>query len=794
MNHRKSVPPAVPPKPFSVKFCSLRSLKSQHGQETIRGSQSVKDIAKILNDQLAPALLRASSSSSPSSCFSSPVAPPKNNELTKTTDPVVDQDEESISSDILDLENTYSNIYSEILPASSPTESSTSPTLQISGSHRPSNAVEELLLNESIYVQRLANYIDELIPIMIEPNLPHSLKNQKNIVFANIEAIYAMHRDDFLPQLEQCAGSAEKIASVFIQSIDSNRFYCYVFYALNKMRSEKICKQNEDYLLNVSIKLNKFLLEPILRLPRYKLMFSEICKRFLDSSDKETIQKTGPVLCRAEKRIEKLINLVDAAVSLSDILLSPESSSSTASGWKNSYSDFIPISLIINPTAQKHTTRKDPVNLLHQGQFQKFFDVDIYDNKQRRKYPAKVFYFDKIVLYTEIYKGNLEYRGHYYDSEIIFDEESSHKLKLYCKHMGNQEILIQSAQASAIEALKICIEDMRRNFVHLSAFELLNDKKATLIFPETDPAEEAKRESEQDPDWEEIIQPAILVQAQLQFCRVLEANNTFYLSNLSTSANVFLKMYDMHYNRILPELAAVKDPFAMCELFFSYLRNGVFVQLYYDYIKEFKKIIKTINVRRTAATFNYLVAAKVEDFAVLCIDQLEEYCRFFQQLSTRMAEDSISNKFIDMTLYRHVAMVLAELNKFEQNVRRNYQLFLLDDRAVEFGLVKYCDLVTVSNAENGNFPCKIFISERAVICISIFIVEQHDKTVEHYGQIIFIDKFNGRGCPMNMRKSKKADLRLSFIVDSSKYKVTFKNNSERDCFYQKYIDQYVLVK
>ncbi|XP_058462463.1 uncharacterized protein LOC131437254 isoform X2 [Malaya genurostris] len=659
----------------------------------------------------------------------------------------------------------------------------------------PTNAVEELLQNERKYVDRLKDYINTLIPVMYQNNLPAGLRFQKNNIFANIEAIHAMHRDEFLPALEQCGTDAKKIMHTIVEFIENDKFYCYVLYALNKHKSGRICDSNSDFLKNAQGDLDQFLLEPVQRLPRYKLLLNQILKDNAKFENRDAINGETAILCRAETILSRLIELVDAAVSLSDILPCPEPRS-TESKTLN-YHEDLPLALVLRPEQHKSAVQKDPINLLYQGKLRGCMDLEVYDYNERRKYSSKIFFFEKLILYTEIQKGKLEYRGHYFDSEVNYWEESRNKLLLFCKHRGNQDILVHSNNT---DGMIYCVDKMREDFVHNQAKEFFSDKKhrGSVDVNKIIDTGQSSHEEQEFQNFDEHL--STLVTCQERFCHVLQANYNFYLASQSTDDltitfhNNFRNMYSLHNHQILGDLSKSVDLLGICELFLSYLKSEVMPSIYYAYLKDFKRAIATVKIRRTAANFNNQVAPTVEDFAFLCIDHLEEYCRFFESATCQMSEDSSANIPIDMELFRQLAITQTELNKFAHNVRQNYKLYHLDDRSVDCGLVKYSEVTTLQTDGEGLY-CRLFINERAVICVSIqVIVKEHDKNKENYVRIVFIDKFGGRGTPMRMRRSRKTDTRLNFVIDGVKYKVHFANQQDKERFYDKYIDHYVLVE
>lgn len=55
------------------------------------------------------------------------------------------------------------------------------------------------------------------------------------------------HEQEFLPSLRQCGDDLEKIAMIFKNYILGNHFYCYVIYATNHKRAEKIVRSHIDF-------------------------------------------------------------------------------------------------------------------------------------------------------------------------------------------------------------------------------------------------------------------------------------------------------------------------------------------------------------------------------------------------------------------------------------------------------------------------------------------------------------------------------------------------------------------
>lgn len=111
----------------------------------------------------------------------------------------------------------------------------------------PENAVDELIQNEQKYIDSLMNGILNFIPLIYHMNLPGGLRGQRNNLFGNVEEIHELHQDDFLPALRRCYQNVEKIAQCFIHYVETEKFYCYVKYALNRRKSDTIFERHRDY-------------------------------------------------------------------------------------------------------------------------------------------------------------------------------------------------------------------------------------------------------------------------------------------------------------------------------------------------------------------------------------------------------------------------------------------------------------------------------------------------------------------------------------------------------------------
>uniref|UniRef100_A0A182MXS5 DH domain-containing protein n=1 Tax=Anopheles dirus TaxID=7168 RepID=A0A182MXS5_9DIPT len=198
------------------------------------------------------------------------------------------------------------------------------------------NVVAELLDKERKYIETLDQGIRQYTPVLYTQTLPAALRGKRNVIFINLEEILRTHRDHLLPALELAANEqphnsdsgrvAERIAEVFLRYVEHDRFYCYVQFALHQADSEALRLRYDKYFQKIQhdlgdkLGLNSLLLQPIQRLPRYKLLFNELVKDLLkDDGGKLTMSRRTALLCKVDKRISNLIDRVNQAINLHDI-------------------------------------------------------------------------------------------------------------------------------------------------------------------------------------------------------------------------------------------------------------------------------------------------------------------------------------------------------------------------------------------------------------------------------------------------------------------------------------------
>ncbi|XP_058828396.1 triple functional domain protein-like [Topomyia yanbarensis] len=666
-------------------------------------------------------------------------------------------------------------------------------------SERITSIMKELLENEENYVQTLAKGVEDYISVMHRKDLPLGLRGQRYHIFGNIENIFEFHKEKFLPKLRENRASIQGIAETFIKFIEHDRFYCYILFALNRPKSEKICNKNLEFFqerqneVGDKLGLNSFLLQPIQRLPRYKLLLAEINKEVLKliaDSVLDSVKDEIAVLCKAEKRLERFIDVVNEAMSINDI--------------RECYE----------------------INLFHLGKFRKMFEMDIYDWDRRRRYPGKIFFFEKCIIYTEKFKEYLEYRGHYIASEVGIYNDGKCKLCVFSKKRGIQEVEVSGSEIGLVQKLAGYIENVMRGYAMHERQRIndLNTKKdwneqrvpsvktinrgsmastQSTMSVVSNASSRDSFESTSQTTWDADNPVQNLVTSQKHFCQILAANRKYYFTQLpeelSEKIHRFINTYDkileLHTKRVYEDLARPNVGIdELCELFIQYFKEDLF-DPYNSYLKHFKQaagIMKNIHRASRTSLTGTMVAQTTEDFTFLVIDIWNKYQNFVQTQIVRMS-NQMNDKVnaTDKDLFRKIAFIEVQISSFRKNLVQNYRLFNLDENLTpsSLGLVVYSERVRYSNETLSSH--RILLCEKGTVCVKIQQVREIDRQAEKYNRIVFVVKFQ-RGAPV-MKQSKKSDVRINFELNGNKHSVDFGNRAQKDKFlgnYCMYYEQY----
>lgn len=103
-------------------------------------------------------------------------------------------------------------------------------------------------------------------------------------------------------------------------------FYIYTLYAINRQKSEKICEMHREYFkerqneIGDKLGINSFLVQPIQRLPKYKLLLSQLITELGKKLHDDGIKYQIAACCKAEKTLQRLLDTVNESMNINDIV------------------------------------------------------------------------------------------------------------------------------------------------------------------------------------------------------------------------------------------------------------------------------------------------------------------------------------------------------------------------------------------------------------------------------------------------------------------------------------------
>lgn len=146
--------------------------------------------------------------------------------------------------------------------------------------------IAELVETELVYVKDLKEIIEGYFALFDNPsfNVPEQFRSQKNVIFGNIDEIYIFHSDIFLEDLMKCKDAPYMAGQVFLDK--KEEFQLYATYCKNKPKSESLRKElhKTTFLqaiqkqLGHPLNLDSYLLKPVQRITKYRLLLTEMLK------------------------------------------------------------------------------------------------------------------------------------------------------------------------------------------------------------------------------------------------------------------------------------------------------------------------------------------------------------------------------------------------------------------------------------------------------------------------------------------------------------------------------------
>ncbi|XP_045511142.1 FYVE, RhoGEF and PH domain-containing protein 4-like isoform X1 [Colias croceus] len=281
---------------------------------------------------------------------------------------------------------------------------------------RMTERVNELLHTENVYVERLRHVVDDYIPEMSREDLPMTLRGSKTDIFANIERICRFHAEEFLPALRDCENDLRKLGQCFRRF--EQRFNMYVMYSRNNKRATRLVYEHKQFFqrrqleLGDRLDLSSYLLEPVQRIPRYKLFLDDLVKTYINYENER---------CESDSRISKLsVDSDETGGSNGE----SETYETPLESLKLAKTMIECVLTAVDGIMALENIRDCPpyLNLLNQGRLLRQNEFYAMDNARRRRQLMRIFLFDKLILITAVYRKQLTVEFFIYKDHIPVDD------------------------------------------------------------------------------------------------------------------------------------------------------------------------------------------------------------------------------------------------------------------------------------------------------------------------------------------------------------------------------------
>ncbi|XP_059607858.1 uncharacterized protein LOC132255736 isoform X2 [Phlebotomus argentipes] len=711
-----------------------------------------------------------------------PVIEVKNTEIYDDTP----QDYDDFSESTFDSSDSDDDDYLQVPQQSRPVS-------QDSISTRVILLVDELIKTEETYVNILQRGIDNYTNVF-KGELPPTLRGKENAIFGNLKRVCEFHAEDLLPKLKQCNGDVEKISSVFMTLIGEDYFYCHVLYAMNCSKSKKICEDHVKFFASkmegVGDRLGilSLLLQPIQRIPRYKLLLEnvldELGKQIEASSE---VKSQLAATSRAWKAVEKLAACVNASVNVNDIVECYE------------------------------------INLMHQGKFRDFQAFEFYDNDTGRRFKGNAFLFEKCIVYTENKsvsdQNNFAYRGHYGFAKLgILPDVNRGKLSLFRDRLGQQQLDIYGPTPSISRwndhvtsvLMEFANEEKEKNSrgkINRQSYksvvpEFRSSTRGSImsnlsIASSSSGYRSSQYSSDLDMDsrrttWYENKNLQMLLNSEKHYVSMLYTYKKKLIDHLEPDVKQLIVGYincleaicQMHRDRFLPKLQEC-DMVAeeICNLFNDFISDGSF-GIYMTYATEMMsvhQILLDYNRQTTLMSEDYETGIKV--FLKLPVKRLSAYEAAIHFILECFFSEGVNTM---SSIFKVAAVLEAELNNLTKSVENNFKVFTCSDFRMSrrsVGFVRYADDVAASTFGTWNY-C-ILLMERQILCCKV----KKDQDSSYFSSVLFHTTYDN----LVIRESKMNANRLKFCLksgDQSVYPLLFRTLDKKQLFMRKFTEFY----
>ncbi|XP_055532639.1 uncharacterized protein LOC129722860 isoform X2 [Wyeomyia smithii] len=706
--------------------------------------------------------------------------------------------------------------------------------------------IEELLDTERNYINTLekgiATYIKNLFNKL---PIPKELVNMKYHLFGNIEYIHQFHKCVLLPKLCACGEDAGQIGDVFSKYLENDSFYGYVLYSLYHPKSQRLCEQFarffEDHQNSSGDRLGvkSFILQPIQRLPRYKMLLASIAKslRAVEPSMAEDTASPYQLVCKAESLMEQFINTMNESMQVNDIVECERTDDeeiemgfgvpkpATVLREQNSENQI----LFLYPKDHDNPERNKPINILHQGKFKKVFPVFLHDLRQARQYPGKLFLFERCIIYTEQTKHKiLSYRGHFDQQEVSYDFSNHQILKITSekdnRHSMDVKVDIKNPEVTNLPVVAdllraIILQRRKKEGFIIESTELSIVRNAILNRNSSNRSSLSSITSsfsfyntcgpdcvaeESSLDYYPKIQftgdgPSIdhILSFHQYYEKALKDSIDFYIHSLPNDVRqqlvvlneILLDMLNIQKNLNYRLFEGEKyetsgsDMAIFCDIFHDSLEQSEF-EIFLRYVEKAKSaeaVLMSFEQYFTGRPREEnTICLSIDAFLLLPIEYINRCYEFFDAV-WRDVHGSTEQVILRNTVLDYkINYVRSQLRLLRQRVNENYyirQLIMDTDFLNEIQLVQYSEIVKL---EGSYANYRLFLTKTGLLCLKIK-ADAKDKP-ENYSSVTFY-------CPYtksSARSSRRSNTRWLVYLDGRKTTLIFDNKSSRHVLNERY--------
>ncbi|VDK41952.1 unnamed protein product [Anisakis simplex] len=197
-------------------------------------------------------------------------------------------------------------------------QSDSSLEAKIEGDRKIREPMMELIKSEKDYIEDMRNCISYYLSAYRNAgnSIPATLRNKERELFGNMEQLYKFHSEVFLPELIKYENDPEDVGYCFIFSVETLNSL-YIEYCVNMEQNNYLItlpeavqffsEIREKNSLEHNQNLQSFIIKPVQRITRYRLMLEQLVKNCKNNVDE--IKEAYDVVVSVPRRANDLMHL-----------------------------------------------------------------------------------------------------------------------------------------------------------------------------------------------------------------------------------------------------------------------------------------------------------------------------------------------------------------------------------------------------------------------------------------------------------------------------------------------------